>query len=227
MLKIISLRDRFARTAASDIKCYKVLERKDDPNVGYSPYQSHPFTLKHEETAILKRKFFSGEVEHGIHAFLNLSDANKLAEELVTDRRRRESFKKVVPNHAYSESAWNWLVRNYKTQINKAWRETPEREFDIFECVVPQGAKYYKGVWGAKYPGKLIPNIAATRLTVLRGINDVEEVVVSEEQEADQTVEQTVEERLASIAASVAAMPASQETMQQNVTPAVQQLIQK
>lgn len=225
MLKIISLRDRFASTAKSDIKCYKVLERKGDPKVAYSPYQSHPFTMKQEETAILKRKFFSGEVEHGIHAFLNLSDAKKLAEELVTDRRRRATLKKLVPNHAYSDSTWNWLVRNYKKETTAAWNKIKEAEFDIFECVVPQGAKYYKGVWGSKYPSKLIPNIAATKLTVLRGINDVEEVVVPEEQQAEITVEQTVEERLASIAASVASMPASQETMQQNVSPTVQQLL--
>ena len=225
MLKILSLRDRFARTAQSDIKCYKVLERKGDPKVAYSPYQAHPFTLKQEETAILKRKFFSGEVEHGIHAFLNLSDAKKLAEELVTNRRRRATFKKLVPHHTYSDSSWNWLVRNYKKEATAAWNKIPEVEFDIFECVVPQGAKFYKGVWGSKYPSKLIPNIAATKLTVLRGINDVEEVVVPEEQQAEITVEQTVEERLASIAASVASMPASQETMQQNVTPTVQQLL--
>lgn len=228
MLKIISLRDRFARTAKSDIKCFKVLERKGDPKVAYSPYQEHPFTMKQEETAILKRKFFSGEVEHGIHAFLNLSDAKKLAEDLVTDRKRRATFKKLVPHHAYSDSSWNWLIRNYKKETTAAWNKIKEAEFDIFECVVPQGAKFYKGVWGSKYPSKLIPNIAATRLTVLRGINDpvpIEEWIEPEQAKAEITVEQTVEERLASIAASVASMPASQETMQQNVTPTVQQLL--
>jgi hypothetical protein len=184
MLKIISLRDRFVTTAKSDIKCYKVLERKGDPRVAYSPYQEHPFTMKQEETAILKRDFWSGKVGHGIHAFLNLSDTKKLAEELVRNHRQRGTLKKLSPNHEYSYSTWNLVYHNYYKELSSAWNETPERQFDIFECVVPAGAKYYKGVWDSKYPSKLIPNIAATRLTVLRGINDVEEVVVLEEKEA-------------------------------------------
>lgn len=228
MLKIISFRDRFVRTAKSDIKCFKVLERKkDDPSrdtVAYSPYQDHPFTLKQEETAFLKRKFFKGEVEHGIHAFLNLSDAKKLADDLITTQRQKETWKLLVPDHEYSDSNWNWLIEKHYAETNKAWKKVKPRNYDIFECVVPQGAKYFKGVWESKYPNKLIPNIAATRLTVLRGINDpvpFEEWVEPEQTKAEPTVEQTVEERLASIAASVAAMPDSmttfQETMQQHV----------
>lgn len=221
MLKIISFFDRFPATASEDIKCYKVLERKGDPRVAYSPYQEHPFTMKQEETAILKRDFWSGKVGHGIHAFLNLSDTKKLAEELVRNHRQRGTLKKLSPNHEYSYSTWNWVYHNYYKELSSAWNETPERQFDIFECVVPAGAKYYKGVWDSKYPSKLIPNIAATRLTVLRGINDVEEVVVLEEKEAG--CELTVEQRIASIAASISTIPASQETMQKDFTSSVKQ----
>lgn len=210
MLKIISLRDRFASTAKTDIKCYKVLERKSsDKNVAHSPYQDHPFVLRQEETAFLTRKFFSGKVEHGIHAFLNLSDAKKLQQELISNRRRRDTYDKIKSSAPYSDNVWNYMLKYHKEVMQQLWNDTPARPIEIFECVVPQGAKFYKGVWEAKYPDKMIPNIAASKLTVLRGINDVEEVVVPEEQKAESTVEQTVEERLASIAASVASLPDS------------------
>ncbi len=219
MLKIISLRDIFAHTAKSDIKCFKVLERKGDPKIAYSPYQDHPYTIKQEEVAILQRKFLSREIKHGIHAFLNLSDAQILTKELILDRRRRDTLRKVLPKYSYSDYTWNWLLGRYKNQAESVWAETPARNFDIFECVVPQGAKYYKGVWENKYPDKLIPNIAATRLTVLRGINDEE--VVSPEQEVEPTVDLTVEERLASIAASVASIPESGKMMYTSTTTTI------
>lgn len=188
MLKIITFLDRFAKTAKTDIPCYKVLQRRDNNSIVYSPYQNHPFILNQKETAIIKRSFFSGTVDHGFHAFVNLSDAINLSEKLKVEQRQIITFNKICPNQEFSTESWNWLVEHHKQKTTEVWRSVPIPKYDTFHCIIPKESKYYSGVWYSKYPTKLIPNIAADNIIVLRGINDVEETATSFEKIQNQSI---------------------------------------
>lgn len=53
--------------------------------------------------------------------------------------------------------------------------ERPESRFAIYECIVPRGSRYYRGVWEHHWPSKSIPNLVTNRLIVLK------EVVLSQD----------------------------------------------
>lgn len=53
--------------------------------------------------------------------------------------------------------------------------ERPESAFAIYECLVPRGARYYRGVWEYHYPAYKIPNLVTNRLTIVKEIKLAED----------------------------------------------------
>lgn len=81
-----------------------------------------------------------GNVTNGLHTFPNLSDA------IVELNKTRRS------EYLYDE------------------RPEDVSEFTIYECLVPRGARYYRGVWEYYYPDYKIPNLVTNRLTIVKEI---------------------------------------------------------
>ncbi|BBA65586.1 predicted ORF [Xanthomonas phage XacN1] len=46
--------------------------------------------------------------------------------------------------------------------------ERPESRIAIYECRIPRGARYYRGVWEYHWPDKLIPNIVSNKLVLVK-----------------------------------------------------------
>ena len=46
--------------------------------------------------------------------------------------------------------------------------ERPESRIAIFECHIPRGSRYYRGVWQFHWPDKLIPNIVSNKLILVK-----------------------------------------------------------
>lgn len=53
--------------------------------------------------------------------------------------------------------------------------ERPESQFAIYECLVPRGVRYYRGVWEYHYPADNISNLVTNRLTIVKEIKLAED----------------------------------------------------
>jgi hypothetical protein len=107
----------------------------------YSPHRHHRYTLGELNTSkfsYTKQRRFSRDISLGLHVFLTYQDAKD-----ECDRLKDEVISFYDPAHlGYT--------------------------YEVFECTIPKGAKYYKGIWeySIRFLTREIPNIVSNRLII-------------------------------------------------------------
>lgn len=182
MLKTNSIRSRFSYTAKEDIIVYKSMMPTDMPDRVKSPYRRYCYHLGQEHEVKLSSPLLSGEVHSGMHAFVNLSDAHENAEHLTTYNRQKATFYKVMDDIGwygikFSESTWNQLLSVGYEAVNAAWKSVSYNRYKVYKCVIPKGAKYYKGNWNPAYTDNSILTIAANKLTIQHDVDDPPQII--------------------------------------------------
>lgn len=108
---------------------------KSFDNVCFSAHRDHPYTIGDQQFSEIA--IFKGKVHHGLHAFVNLSDAMEELKEVRREERYSGSLELGEPSKLF-----------------------------IYECTIPRHAKFYTGIWEYHWPLKFIPNIVSDSMTV-------------------------------------------------------------
>lgn len=177
MLKTNTFRNRFIHTAKEDFVCYKAMKLTRIPGIVVSPYQKYYYNLGEETFAELSTPLFTGRVASGLHAFFHYKDASSVAEHLTNYNHRKLVFHKIMSSMGlahinFSTLMWEVLSLSHADEIEQMLREDSNYpRYEVFTCLVPKGAKFYKGVWDTDYQKQPFPNLAVNRLTILPNIN--------------------------------------------------------
>ena len=145
----LRFRDFFPKTTEEPITVYKVLRVENDayskkiemssPHIG-TIYRLGQL-MKAKMSKSLRSVFpVSFNVNHGLHTFVNLRDA--IDQSVI----------------CFRDNYWQ-----------DQWSGENSVSYKVFECEIPAGSQYYRGVWASRLP-KLVPNIVSNQLLVIKKV---------------------------------------------------------
>lgn len=143
-MKLNSWVNKIPRYALLSRKTYKVMQiDTDNVDKCYSPHRYYEYTIGATVTA--KITIWGTIVYNGLHSFTNVNDA-------IEECRR-------LNNHASLDALY---YIKHDTIV-------PRKHYEVFECIIPAGSIYYRGLWEYMLPNS-IKNIVSNKLIVSKKI---------------------------------------------------------
>jgi len=138
------------RKAVIERTVYKVMKVYDDGRI-VSMYRNHQYNLGELNETFLtfsKRSRMSRTVHQGLHAYVHYDDA-------LSEQQRAE-------------------LADLCSRSRLPLLEPRDFKYEIFECTIPRGAKFYRGVWDVAkfYLRKNIANIVSNQLIITEQVKD-------------------------------------------------------
>ena len=192
VMKVEGFLPRFGETLKKDMTVYKslVVDANEPDTYATSIYREYRYILGVEAQTSIKASVFNNKINHGIHAFVNVTDAVNDA----LKQRQKKHIEKICTLKGWTDHQYNWMFRNKRAELIALWDSLPIINIQAFTCVIPAGAKVYRGLWDAKLPYERILNVVSDRMTVVGVWQNPMDVKEEEEPEVeDVTIQQNVD----------------------------------